>query len=105
MKHKIKESPAQRIEHLRRLILIHSIIYYELNDNIVSDAQWSAWGIELEKLQEQYPELSDTLIYADAFKNFDHSTGSNLPLDDPWANHKARQLLKWRDFDLTGSAY
>ena len=69
---------AELIKRRRRQILVHSFIYYELNQNIVSDAQWSAWAQELEELQSKYPDISDKTEFASDFKGFDHSTGANL---------------------------
>ena len=44
-------SIKELIKRRRLQLLIHSYIYYELNDNIVSDATWSKWAMELVKLQ------------------------------------------------------
>lgn len=88
-----KNKIAELIVRRRRQVLVHSIIYYKMDQNLISDATWSKWALELEELQNNYPDIADKLPYADAFKNFDHSTGSNLPLDDPWANDRARQLI------------
>lgn len=88
---------AELITRRRRQILVHSVIYYEMNDNLISDSQWAAWATELYDLQKQYPNLAKTCPYAKAFENFDPSTGYNLPLDDPWAVNKARQLLAWKN--------
>lgn len=88
---------AELITRRRRQVLVHSVIYYRMNDNLISDSQWSAWALELENLQRDYPNIAKTCVYADEFKNFDHSSGYNLPLGDPWAVNKARQLLRWRD--------
>jgi hypothetical protein len=85
-----------KINQRRRQILVHSIIYYIFNDSIVSDKKWSEWALELETLQKQYPDISETCVYAEAFQNFDHSTGCNLPLDDVWGNQKAAYLLRIR---------
>lgn len=49
---------AELITRLRRQILVHSVIYYRLNTNVISDAQWSEWAVELENLQKQYPEIA-----------------------------------------------
>ena len=89
-------SIAKLITRRRRQILVHSVIYYRLNDNIISDQQWSEWALELENLQTQYPDIASECPLADAFKAFDHSTGKNLPLDDPWALNKAQYLLVLR---------
>ena len=92
-----KDDIAELITRRRRQILVHSIIYYELDDCLVSDNQWAEWAVELENLQKQYPDIADECIYADAFLGFEHSTGHTLPLRDPWGLRKARQLLAWRD--------
>lgn len=88
---------SEIINQRRRQLLVHSIIYYEFNENIISDHTWSKWAMELVSLQNQYPDIAKTCIYAESFKDFDGSTGFNLPLDDPWACAKAQQLLKWRN--------
>lgn len=88
---------AELITRRRRQILVHSIIYYKLDDNIISDSTWSEWAVELEELQNKYPEIAARCPYHEAYKDFDHSTGMNLPLDDPKAFNKAQQLLLWRN--------
>lgn len=85
------------ITRRRRQILVHSIIYYTMDDNLISDHTWAEWAKELYDLQEKYPEIADECIYAEAFSEFEPSTGYNLPLDDRWGNRKARQLLDYRD--------
>lgn len=85
------------INQRRRQILVHSIIYYQMNESIVSDAQWSKWAMELVDLQVQYPDIADRCVYSEAFTNFDGSSGFDLPLDDEWGNYKAQQLLAMRE--------
>lgn len=87
---KIKELITRR----RRQVWVHSIIYYRLDKNVISDAQWSEWALELEELQKQYPALAVECPYADVFKDFDHSTGSNLPLDDKDMTIQAWWVIK-----------
>lgn len=87
---------AKLIERRRRQILVNSVVYYRFGDNLVTDEQWTRWAVELEGLQQQHPDIADRVWYAEAFKDFDHSTGQNLPLDDPWAVNKAWQLLRYR---------
>lgn len=93
----MNEQIEELITRRRRQILVHSIIYYKLNNNLVSDAQWASWASELEALQQQYPNIAASCPYADAFKYFDHSTGMNLPLDDPWGVRTAKYLLSVKE--------
>ena len=88
-----RKSIAELLNRRRRQILVHSVIYYKMNDNLISDSTWSAWATELEELQAKYPEIAAKVPYAKEFEGFDHSTGMNLPLNDPWAVNKARQLI------------
>nr|DAU02280.1 MAG TPA: NAD-dependent DNA ligase (contains BRCT domain type II) [Caudoviricetes sp.] len=81
------------INRRRRQVLVHSVIYYKLNDNLIDDATWSKWALELEELQNQYPKISAGCLLAKEFENFDHSTGMSLPLDNLWAVHTAQYLL------------
>lgn len=85
------------IERRRRQVLVHSVIYYKFNSNVVTDAVWASWASELEELQTRYPDISEDAWYAEYFEDFDHSTGYSLPLDDPWAVRKARQVMKWHE--------
>lgn len=90
------------ITRRRRQILVHSIIYYKLDDCIVSDNQWADWAVELEELQNKYPDIAAECPYAEAFEGFEHSSGYSLPLDDPWGVRKAKQLIEWRDAKMKG---
>ena len=85
---------AELINRRRRQLLVHSVIYYRLNKNIISDALWTKWAIELAELQERYKDIAEKVPYHDNFKNFDPSTGFDLPLEDPWAVNTAIYLLK-----------
>jgi hypothetical protein len=87
------------INRRRRQILVHSIIYYSFDENIISDAQWSKWAEELVQLQKQYPDIACECVYADAFKTFDGSSGFDLPLNDPRAYNTALRLLNSRSLD------
>lgn len=93
----MNEDIAALINRRRRQVLVHSVLYYRLNENLVSDSQWAAWAVELEELQKNYPNIAKNVPYADEFENFEHSSGYNLPLHDPWAVNKARQLLRLKE--------
>lgn len=83
------------IARRRRQILVHSILYYRMNENIIPDSKWSEWAMELEELQSRYPEIANRAVFAEEFKGFDHSTGQNLPLDNEWGITTALRLLDY----------
>ena len=91
------EQIAATIKQRRLQLLVHSCIYYEFNQSIVDDATWAKWAIELEQLQAAYPAIADKVEWAEAFKAFDHSTGYNLPVRNPWVMRKARQIMIWNE--------
>jgi hypothetical protein len=69
---------AEKIQRRRYQMLVHSYIYYELNENIISDSQWSAWSVELADLQSKYPKIAEQVIYAEDFEYWDGSSGAFL---------------------------
>lgn len=79
----------------RRQVLVHSILYYKMNTNLIPDAVYDGWAQELAELQRQHPEASERVDYhCDAFTGFTGETGFDLPLHDPDANHVASYLMK-----------
>lgn len=84
---------AEKIQQRRLQILVHSCIYYEMNQTIISDKKWDEWARELKKLQEDYPEISRQVEWYAAFADWDASTGAFLPLKDEWVVKKAKWLL------------
>lgn len=93
------------ITRRRRQILVHSVIYYKYDSNLISDHQWNAWAQELANLQKNYPGIASECPLAEMFKDFDGSTGAFLPLDDPWANDQAKFLLGMKDRGLFDREY
>ena len=87
----------EKIQQRRLQILVHSCIYYEFNTNIITDTQWNNWAKELVDLQRQYPEESLSVIWNDVFKDFNGSTGMDLPVKDPWVMNKASELLYYKE--------
>lgn len=87
---------AEKIQQRRRQILVHSYIYYELDQNIVSDFKWSTWAKELAELQQKYPNMSKKIPYAEQFTDWDGSSGAFLEYDDSIKNvaHRLLQLQK-----------
>jgi hypothetical protein len=88
------DAVAEKIQRRRYQILVHSLLYYELDINLVSDAQWAEWGKELAQLQTTYPDIASRVIFDQAFKGFDGSTGFHLPFRDAQVVNIAYRLLK-----------
>lgn len=84
-----------KIQQRRLQLLVHSYIYYVLNDNIVSDSTWNSWSNELVLLQKKYPKTSKKVPYYKQFKDWDGSTGAFLTYDSKIAN-TAQYLLSIR---------
>lgn len=84
---------AERIQQRRLQLLIHSCIYYELNRNFITDKKWDEWARELVVLQKDYPDISEQVIWYEAFKDWDASTGAFLPIKDEWVVNHAKKLL------------
>lgn len=91
------DSIAALIQRRRYQLLVHSLIYYELDANLISDDQWSFWAKELVKLQNKHPDISDKVIFAEAFRDFDGSSGYDLPYRDEQIINIAYRLLRCSD--------
>lgn len=85
---------ASKIQQRRLQMLVHSCIYYELDQNIIPDRQFDEWARELVKLQKDHPEIASRVCYAEAFADWDASTGAFLPLTDPWVMAKALTFVR-----------
>jgi len=83
------------INQRQRQILVHSVLYYNYNESLVSDSDWSRWAFELVELMK-LSEAPKSVFY-EMFKTFEGSSGCDLDLCNEWAVRKAEQLLKWRD--------
>lgn len=92
--HVDREAVKAKIKQRRAQMLVHSCIYYELNDNIISDHKWQEWADELQVLQTTFPELCAIDFYDWNFRDWDGATGAHLPHRDPWVHNKACYLLE-----------
>ena len=84
---------AELIQQRRYQILIHSCIYYHLNQNIISDTKWDEWARELRNLQQQYPRISEKVVLYEYFSDWDASTGAFLPITLPWVIEIAKRFV------------
>ena len=86
---------TEKIQQRRYQMLVHSYLYYELGENIISDYDFDYWAKELVDLQEQYPEESKQARYYEEFKNFDGSSGFDLPYLYENIQKRGNQLLEY----------
>lgn len=88
---------ADRIKMLRLSLMVHSVIYYDLNDNIITDSEWTRRAKELVELQTKHPDIAASVKFHELYKDFDGSTGFHLAANaDDAARGKARYLLQTR---------
>jgi NAD-dependent DNA ligase len=83
-----------RIRQRRAQMLVHSCIYYELNDSVVSDDQWQKWADELEKLQRENPDSIKIGFFDWEFRDWTGATGAHLNHREPWVLAKAKYVLE-----------
>lgn len=69
-----------KISFLQRVILIHSYIYYELNNSIWSDKHFDEVAKQLTIMQNNYSKnwIKKRTDYGYAFMDFDGTTGFDL---------------------------
>lgn len=84
---------AEKIQQRRLQMLIHSYIYYKMNESLVSDSKWTEWALDLKRLQEQYPEIAEKVMLHNYFTDWDGSSGAFLPLNLPWVEQIAKSLV------------
>ena len=89
----LKEQVQSKIRQRRSQMLVHSRIYYILDENIVSDDKWQQWANELHDLQKQYPEYCKIGFFDKEFSDWNGDTGAMLPLKDPYVVNKTQQVI------------
>jgi hypothetical protein len=87
----IPEDTFELIIRRRRQMLVHSYIYYYLDDNVVTDHRWMSWAQELDRLQREHGKVF--AFYDWAFRDWDGSSGFQLPSTDPDIHRVAERLL------------
>ena len=93
-------SDATKVGYLQRYIIIHSIIYYELNGSVISDKEFDSVAQQLVKMQKQIGrrKLKDTMYYYCMY-DFDGSTGFYLfdrliPFDKQYLMQIAQNVFR-----------
>lgn len=79
MKFKEGMTNKEKVEVVQRRILVHSMIYYEMNDSVISDKRFDKLCRLLVRKMEQYgPKKMAKTEYGYVFHDFDGSTGFDL---------------------------
>jgi hypothetical protein len=80
------------INRRQRQIIVHSVIYYRMNNSLIGDLDFDKWGRELVELQRKYPKIAEQSIFWEDMKDFDATTGFHLA-DHPWGMKIAQSLV------------
>lgn len=92
-----EEDVISLINRRRRQILVHSCLYYRLDENIIGDYTYDKWAKELANLHKNNLHLLDKCIYNQYFGDFGldgNCSGYALPHHLPEIVNKALQLLE-----------
>lgn len=67
------------IDFLQRFVIVHSYIYYELNNNVISDHFYDKKSKELVQYKNDYPDLWKSSQYYKQFRDdYNGATGFTL---------------------------
>lgn len=89
-----KQTIEERIKQLRRLMLVHSHLYYVLDDTVITDDHWQYLADELAILQKEHG--TKWKCYDNVFLDWDGSTGMHLPADG-WVRTTAHYLINLQE--------
>ena len=81
------------LNRLRRNVIIHSVIYYRFNRNIIENSDYDQLCNRLAKMQEEHPELCEMAVFSEDFRDYDRCTGMQF-IDHEWGVRAAERLLK-----------
>lgn len=71
-------SITDQLDWLCRKIIIHSIIYYDYNTNIISDPDYDKLARQLEKLVNENRDKISSCYYYECLKDYTAATGFDL---------------------------
>lgn len=67
-----------KMNYLQRHVLVHSYLYYHLNNSVISDKKYDELCKQLINMIKQYPEEYIKTEYYYCFYDFDGTTGFDL---------------------------
>lgn len=72
-------TPKQKFEAVERYILVHSMLYYEMNESVITDQQFDKIAKLLaDKIKKMGPKKVKSTTYGYVFYDFDGTTGFDL---------------------------
>jgi hypothetical protein len=84
---------SEKIRQRRIQMLVHSYLYYEMDENIIDDHKWQEWADELVELQKQKKVIG---FYDKEFSDWTGASGAFLP-KDKWIIERAKRLLYYKE--------
>lgn len=73
-----KLSIKEQIDWLARFVLIHSILYYDMNENVILDSMYDEYSKYLANLIKTNPKIVKDCYYYSVIFDFDGNTGFDL---------------------------
>jgi hypothetical protein len=89
----VNQTIKEKIRQRRAQMLVHSRIYYEMDENLVDDYTWQRWADELAVLQNENPADCNIGFYDSEFEGWNGSSGAFLPLKEYWVVSKTQHIL------------
>lgn len=94
-----KLSPKDQIDWLARFIIVHSIIYYEMNYNVITDKMYDEYAKHLARLIKLNQDIIKDCYYHYVIYDFDGSTGFDLrgrltEEDNKYLTHLAIKVMQ-----------
>jgi len=77
------EQAFELINRREMQMLVHSYIYYKLNDSMWTDKEFDGRARELARLLIKYPKIANQMVWNTHFIGWDGTTGFNLPFEHP----------------------
>lgn len=98
-----------KISYLQRQVIVHSLLYYELNESVISDKEFDDLSRQLVKMQRNASkdDLRNSQYYY-CFYDFDGTTGFHLKdrlneKDKPYLLGLAKFILRKYKTNLKGN--
>lgn len=92
---------VEAIARRRRQMLVHSHLYYRMDESVIDDATWTKWAQQLAGLQRKFGWRIG--FYDEMFQDWNGSSGHHLPYDREVSLVAQRLLVEHRErMDILG---